>query len=187
MQSINPKIRRPMLRYHGGKWMLAPWIISHFPKHKVYTEVFGGGASVLLRKTRTNTEIYNDLDEQVYNVFLMMRERGNELMEKLRLTPFSRKEFELAHLEDPDPLEKARRTIIKSFMGFGSNAIHVPSGFRASSRNSGTAPSIDWKNYAAAIPLFIERLQGVTIENREAIKVLLQQDGTETLHYIDPP
>ncbi len=37
-------VTRPALRYHGGKWKLAPWLQQFFPAHRVYTEAFGGGA-----------------------------------------------------------------------------------------------------------------------------------------------
>lgn len=35
-------VQRPVVRYHGGKWREAPWIISHFPPHQTYVEVYGG-------------------------------------------------------------------------------------------------------------------------------------------------
>jgi DNA adenine methylase len=186
---------RPVLRYHGGKWKLAPWIISNFPPHRVYVEPFGGAASILMRKPRSYAEIYNDSWEIVVNVFRVLRNplQAQELIRLLQLTPFSRKEFEncgdeqLSKIEDS--IERARRTIFRSFAGFGSastNAAYA-TGFRANSNRSGTTPAHDWAHYPDQIKFFVERLQGVVIENRPAIEIIKQHDGAETLHYIDPP
>src|SRR5690606_19105648 len=114
--------RRPVLRWHGGKWLLAPWIIEHFPAHRVYVEPFGGAGSVLMRKPRTYAEIWNDLDGEVVNIFRVLRSPdANRLVDALRLTPFSRQEFTGAYEPSSDPVERARRLVIRSFMGFGSN------------------------------------------------------------------
>lgn len=133
--------KRPIVRYHGGKWKLAPWITSHFPAHRVYVEPFGGGGSVLIRKPRSYAEVYNDLDHEIVNVFRVARDRGAELQRALELTPFSRDDFILSYEPADDPLEQARRTIARSFMGFGSAAACGEiSGFRANSSRSGTTP-----------------------------------------------
>jgi len=177
-----------MLRYHGGKWMLAPWIISHFPEHRIYCEPYGGAASVLLRKPRAYCEVYNDLDGEIVSLFRIVRDRGNELLAKLAATPFARDEYRLSFLPCEDPLEQARRTVIRSYMGFGSNSLcrQVKSGFRANSHRSGTTAAQDWKNFPEALPAIIERLRGVVIENREAEKIIAQHDSPQTLHYCDP-
>lgn len=179
---------RPLVRYHGGKWRLAPWIIRQMPPHRVYVELFGGGGSVLLRKERSYAEIYNDLDGEVVNLFRVARNRGAELIRVLRLTPFSRCEFEQSYLTSEDPLEQARRTVVRSFMGFGSAAIcGEVSGFRANSNRSGTTPAHDWHNYPDALEMIVDRLQGVVIEQRDAIDVMRAHDGADTVHYVDPP
>lgn len=36
-------IRRPIMRYHGGKFRIAPRVIQMFPPHRRYVEPFGGG------------------------------------------------------------------------------------------------------------------------------------------------
>ena len=179
---------RPALRWHGGKWLLAPWIISHFPKHQAYVEPFGGAASVLIRKPVSYAEIYNDLDQSVVNFFKVLRsDHAAELVEALRLTPFARDEFLEAYGDSDDPVERARRLVIRSFMGFGSNGHNRATGFRANSNRSGTTPAHDWINYPDSLALLIHRLAGVTIENKDAKAVMAQHDAPTTLHYVDPP
>ena len=183
-------VTRPVMRYHGGKWKLAKWIISHFPKHRVYVEPFGGAASVLMQKPRSYAEVYNDLDGEIVNVFKVLRNptQARELLRLLQLTPYAREEFYLSYLIDGDPIEQARRTIARSFMGFGSAAATgYQTGFRSNCNRSGTTPAHDWAHYPRTLTQIIERLNGVVIENRPAVDVIRQHDGSQTLHYIDPP
>jgi DNA adenine methylase len=179
---------RPVLRWHGGKWNLAPWVIGFFPRHRCYVEPFGGAASVLIRKPRAYAEVYNDLDGDVVNLFRVLRsDRAAELVEQVRLTPFAREEFAAAYGQSDDPVERARRLITRSFMGFGSNGHNRSTGFRANSNRSGTTPAHDWSNYPDALCMIVDRLQGIVIENRDAKLTMAAHDGSETLHYVDPP
>ena len=76
MDKCNPnKPARPLLRYPGSKWRIVPWIVYHFPEHQTYVEPYGGGAAVLLRKERSQREIYNDLDGELFNLFTILRTR----------------------------------------------------------------------------------------------------------------
>lgn len=186
------EITRPILRYHGGKFRLAPWIIEHFPPHRVYVEPYGGAASVLLRKDRSFAEIYNDRWGVVVNVFRVMRDpvMAEKLERALRLTPFARDEFEAEWPDETtEPIERARRAILRSFAGFGSASTNgnYATGFRANSNRSNTTPAHDWVNYPSHVRTFTERLSGVVIENRPAAQIIETHDGPDTLHYVDPP
>jgi len=181
---------RPVLRYHGGKWRLAPWIISHFPAHRIYVEAYGGGGSVLMRKARSFHEAYNDLDEAVVNVFRVLRdpELAAALRDACHLTPFSRVEFATCYEPTDDPVERARRTIGASFMAHGSTARKANgTGFRAKAIRRNSTGSKDWAGWPAQVVAYTERLRGVTIECRPALEVIAQQDDETTLFYLDPP
>lgn len=183
-------ITRPLLRYHGGKFRLAPWILSHFPEHKIYTESFGGGGSILLRKQRVYDEVYNDLDGEICNLFRVLRNpsQARELIRLISLTPYSREEFEVSYLVDGDPIEQARRTVTRSFMGFGANGTAgEKTGFRSGTRSSGSSAAHDWMRYPSHLDSIVERMRGVTIENRPALEVLRFYDDAKCLHYVDPP
>lgn len=182
---------RPVLRWHGGKWKLGPWIISHFPTHRIYVEPFGGAASVLIRKSRAFSEVYNDLDSEVVTLFRVLRDADHaaELIRRLQLTPFARDEFDLAYQPSDEPLEVARKLVIRSYMGYASDSAHTAgnTGFRAQSPKSGRSPEKDWLNYPQALAAIVDRIAGVVIENRPALQVMERHDAPDTLHYVDPP
>lgn len=194
MTTLTKNPTRPVVRYHGGKWHHAPWVISQMPAHRRYVEPFMGAASVLMRKPRSHAEVINDLDGEMVNLFKVLRDRGEQLREHLSLTPFARAEFEEAWLPVEDDLERARRVIIRAFMGFGSAAAtdSRPSGrrmtgFRGISDRSGATPAHDWANYPDCMAAMIERLRGVVIDNRPAIEVIQRYDSETALFYVDPP
>ncbi len=180
------KPTRPVLRYHGGKWRIAPWVISFFPPHETYVEPFGGGGSVLLRKPESRNEVYNDLDEELCNLFRMLRSRGNQLVKLLKLTPFSRTEFERCFQPGGSNLERARKAMFRSICGFGTAGYFRQTGFSTSIKNR-NCRSHEWANYPDALAKVVERLKCVVIENRPAIDVMQRNDSETTLHYVDPP
>ncbi len=196
LAAISPPTR-PALRWYGGKWKLAPWIIGHFPAHRVYVEPFGGGASVLLRKARSEHEVYNDLDTDIVNLFRVLRDAdmAGRLVQQLELTPFARDEFEMAYQATDDQVERARRLLVRSYMGFGANAHNseltgsTATGFRSSTTatRGGSTMVSDWRNYPGRVPHFVARLRSVYIENRDALELMARHDGPDTLHYVDPP
>ena len=180
----------PALRYHGGKYRLAPWIMGFFPAHECYVEPFGGAAGVLLQKPRSYAEVYNDLDADLVNFFRVLRdpETREKLTEALVLTPYSRDDFELAFKTTDDPVERARRTAIRAQMGFGSaGSTKGMTGLRIDSRREYATSMHLWERYPDSIRFVGERFAGVLIENRPAIRVMLQHDAPTTLHYVDPP
>ncbi len=186
------KRARPLIRWHGGKWMIAPWILGFLPPHDTYTEAFGGGASILLRKARARkAEIYNDLDETLVRLFKVLQNpaKAERLVQLLELTPYARKEFEWAYEPTDDDVEAARRTLVRSWMGYGSDGTAgvYRTGFRSIVNHAGKTPAGEWVNYVATIDRTIDRLRGVNIESRDAFLVLEQYDTPETLHYVDPP
>lgn len=176
--------------FNRAKWKLAPWIISHFPVHKIYVEPFGGAGSVLLQKNRVPTEVWNDLDMELVNLFEVLREphSATSLIQAVNLTPFARAELDLSYEASYRPVERARRFIVRSFFGFGSKARLSPTknGFRCL-RTGDASPAVDWSRYPDALQAIVDRMRGVVIENRPALDLIERFDREETLFYCDPP
>lgn len=189
-------VTRPPLRYHGGKWLLGPWIADHFPKHHTYVEPFGGGGNLLLRKIPAPNEIYNDLDSHVVNLFRVLRSPvlSDELVRVLELTPYSCEEYEQAEAMHrggsiPDcPVERARRTVFYAAASYGGYTPARKLQFRRILHKRSGAPLP--KRYYSLIDTLhqvTKRLRNVVIENMNGLELLKIYDSPETLFYLDPP
>lgn len=180
-------VTRPALRYHGAKWLLAPWIISHFPKHIAYVEPFGGGAAVLLQKKPAKLEVYNDLDGRVVNFFRVLREQTDELVRLLTLTPYSYEELKISKNPADDPLEDARRFFTMCWQGINANTGDGWRNVTAKGGLPGRLPSRQPGDAVQRLYGVAERLHGVQIDNRPASYVIDAHDHPRTLVYADPP
>lgn len=180
-------VRRPALRYFGGKWRLAPWIIGHFPEHGCYVEPFCGAASVFLRKRPADVEVINDLDGNVINFFRVLRERTADLIQAIKLTPYSRQEYRLAWQPANEPLERARRYYVRLWQGWGGRKGTRQSGWRYQhSNNRGKSVIADW-NATEHLWIVADRLRQAFIEHDDALALIQRYDQPHTLFYLDPP
>lgn len=175
---------KPVMRYHGAKYRLAPWIMGFFPAHMTYVEPFGGAAGVLMQKPRSYSEVYNDLDGDVATVFkvLQNKEMSLDLERLLTFTPYSRDEFLAAFEPTECPIATAKAVLVRAYMGFGSaGATKNRTGFRSDSGRKYSTAAHQWPGLPLEIAKFHERLQGVIIENKPAIDVMANHDRPDTL------
>ena len=178
-----------LLCYFGGKYRLAPKLIPLFPQHDCYVEVFGGAAHVLLQKTRSPVEVYNDIDSNIYTLFKVLRNEKafEKFYEMCELTPYSREQHKACFdmLNSDKPLSEVEQAwcfytcINQGFGGKYGNAW----GFSLKA-NRTTAP---FRNSINKLPLIVDRLRDVQVENRDFEFVLTTYDSDDTFFYLDPP
>jgi DNA adenine methylase len=180
---------KPILKYPGAKWRLAPWIISHMPPHESYLEPYFGSGAVFFGKPPAHIETVNDLDGEVVNFFRVCRERPDDLADTLTLTPWARAEREAAYEPATDDLERARRFAVRTWQTYGAFS-DKSCGWRATTgkhtNNGPNCPAL-WARLPAVIREAFERLLTAQIECRPALDVIRRYNGPKVLIYADPP
>ncbi len=185
---------KAIMRYPGSKWGTADWIISYFPAHYeklVYVEPFSGSAAVFFGKRPSVVETINDLDGDVVNLFRILRDRPEELKRQLELTPYSREEYDLSFEPCKDPLEQARRYMVRTTQAIGAK-LNGKCGWRnhKQMRIGGTA--CKWAGITDNIEAATARLRGSTtnlvqIDHMDALRLIERYDNKDVLMYLDPP
>ncbi len=179
--------------WYGGKFSHLAWLLPLLPRCHHYCEPFAGSGAVLLNRSPSPVETYNDLDGEVVNFFRVLRDEKDRLVEAIGLTPFSREEFAGACKLDPGlpPLERARRFYVRARQVRTGLAQTATLGRWANCKNTSRAGMSGvisrWLGGVEDLPRIAERLLRVQIENRPAVQVIALYDSPGTLFYCDPP
>lgn len=175
-----------ILHYPGSKWSMADWIIEHMPQHKTYLEPYFGSGAVLFSKHPSEVETVNDIHDQVVNLFRVIRDRADELAEKIRWTPHSRTEYYAAYDETEDDLENARRFLVRCWMARGAKTSDR-TGWRHIIDANGPNVSKQWNRMPENILAATDRLKEVQIECQPALTIIERYKREDVLIYADPP
>lgn len=178
---------RSILKYPGAKWALAPWIVRHLPQTPHYVEpFFGSGAVFFNLPWRPKHAVLNDLSGDVVNLFRVIRDDGERLAALIEMTPWARAEYEQSYEPCDDPLERARRFLVRSWQSYGRRDGERTGWSQKGAR--GTAITWErWREAPARLTAAIDLLRQAEIEQRPALDVIARQRSSRTLIYADPP
>lgn len=171
---------KPILKYPGAKWNLAPWIISHFPAHAHYVEPFFGSGAVFFNKKPAKHEVINDLSGDVVNLFRVIREDGEKLAALIEMTPWAREEYELSYAPCDDPMERARRFVVRIYQSHSGAGLTTKAGWW----HQLTAP-----RYSSQVQIWsvVPSSIASAIENKPAVELIAGYASMDCLIYADPP
>lgn len=180
-----------MIPYIGGKSRLAQWIMSQFPPHVCYVEVFGGSAAVLLDKSPSQVEVYNDIDKDLINLFRIVRDpaKCRELFKRGKWLLFSRAEFltmreKWRTADYTDEIDHA--LAFAYYMCVGRCGKRSGMSYSMNKSAHATASSV-WFNFMRRLVDTRKRLEKVNIECLDYSALFAKYDSKDTLFYCDPP
>ena len=212
-------LAKPMFPWVGGKEKLIPYVKQILPTDmKIYVEPFGGSGAMLLALPPDlgRLDIYNDLDSELSNFFLCVRERPLALMRELDFCflhsrvifdalknfleqkesyqQFAEEELECLNDRSMFTEEQARNLwpILqerKKLFDVKRAAAFYYSvrGSFSGTRSSFGVKSCDPGRFLHLISLASKRLKDVVVENKPANRLIYERDGPDTCFYLDPP
>jgi len=182
-----------LISYFGGKYPHLKWLTDQFPKGDFhFVDIMCGSANVALNVNYPLITI-NDLNEDVINLFEVLRTREEELTRAIYFTPFSRQELYRIidnYYSTADAVERARRFFVRSQLGYGANGSqnnHKGAGFEWGIQKSQFYRVDNWNAKLRRFAEIAHRLRGMQIEHRSALDLFAKVDRKDCIVYFDPP
>lgn len=178
----------PPAAYIGGKRILAKAIIQRInaTPHTGYAEPFVGMGGVFLRRTqKPRTEVINDKNGEVANLFRILQRHYPQFMETLKFQITSRREFQRLVASDPSTLtdlERAARFLYLQRLSFGGKVTGQSFGI---DKDGGGRFNVS--RLGPVLEDIHERMAGVVIEQLDWRDFLKRWDRPGMLFYLDPP
>ncbi len=179
------------ITYYGGKATLAQKIVERFPpdyQNMTYAEIFLGGGSVFFEKEPSRLEILNDTNRELINFFSVIQNDFTSLEKEVRISLHSRSLHNDAKAiyHNPhlfSPLKRAWAIWVLANQGF--------SGMVGRTWGYDKAKPTMSRKLLGKRETFTEqyaiRLQNVSLECTDALKLIRNRDSGNTLFYVDPP
>lgn len=184
-----------LVSYFGGKYPHLKWLISKFPAGNFhFIDIMCGSANVALNVDYPLITI-NDVNNEVINLFKVLREHDQEFFRMLYFTPFSRAELNLIITDNKnevelDPMERARRYFALCQLSYGANGSqnnHYGTGFEWKTVKSGFYRVDNWNAKLEKLSKIVDKLRTFQIENSNALELFDKVNTPGNIVYFDPP
>lgn len=176
-------------RWYGGKLRMVDIIFHLIPEHTAYYEPFMGSAAVLLNHARSQLEVINDLDKELFHFMktLADREKGAVLVERLCNLWYGKnffeeaKEWQRKHYKGLDDIEKA--VMIYALITQSFDCLKKSFSYQA------YADTIAYRrDILFHLPRVYERLKNVRVLNMDGIDLLGKiANNPSAFAFVDPP
>ena len=172
---------KPILKIHGGKQIIASWIASNFPenyKDLCYVEPYCGGASVFVAKDKSVTEVLNDKNLNLLEIYQCLRDESKEFIR--RLSHFKYCEETFLKIQKKSMSEDYLERAVNDYVLVKMSRSELKKSFSKSGANS-------WKKSLQELAELSYRLQDSFIYNNKALDIIKVFNSENTLLYCDPP
>jgi DNA adenine methylase len=175
----------PIIPWLGGKRRLADRLLALFPPHECYVEVFAGGAALyFLRPMPAKTEVLNDVNGELINLYRVVQNHLEEFVRQFKWALSSRQVFKWLQDTRPETLTDIQRAA--RFFYLQQHAF----GGRVDGQSFGTAttgPAINLCRIEENLSAAYLRLAGTYVENLTWLDCAERYDRPHTFFYMDPP